>query len=29
MRDLIAAGATGLITDFPNRVRDVLQQTSA
>lgn len=25
MRELIAAGVTGLITDFPNRVRDLLQ----
>ena len=24
MRQLIAAGVTGLISDFPNRVRDVL-----
>jgi glycerophosphoryl diester phosphodiesterase len=29
MRALIAAGATGLITDFPNRVRDVLMEKSA
>lgn len=27
MRQLIAAGVTGLISDFPNRVRDVLLQT--
>lgn len=27
MRKLIAAGVTGLISDFPNRVRDVLLQT--
>jgi glycerophosphoryl diester phosphodiesterase len=26
MRQLIAAGVTGLITDFPNRVRDVLAE---
>lgn len=26
MRQLIAAGVTGLITDFPNRVRDVLTE---
>jgi glycerophosphoryl diester phosphodiesterase len=24
MRQLIAAGVTGVISDFPNRVRDVL-----
>jgi glycerophosphoryl diester phosphodiesterase len=26
MRQLIAAGATGLISDFPNRVRDILNE---
>ena len=28
MRQLIAAGVTGLISDFPNRVRDVLLEYS-
>ena len=28
MRQLIAAGVTGLISDFPNRVRDVLLESS-
>ena len=27
MKQLIAAGVTGLISDFPNRVRDVLQES--
>lgn len=29
MRQLIAAGATGLISDFPNRVREVLKEQDA
>lgn len=29
MRQLIAAGVTGLITDFPNRLRDVLAESDA
>jgi len=29
MRQLIAAGVTGLITDFPNRVRDALAESHA
>jgi len=26
MRQLVAAGVTGLISDFPNRVRDILEE---
>ncbi|MBL1262650.1 glycerophosphodiester phosphodiesterase [Methylomicrobium sp. RS1] len=29
MRQLIAAGVTGLISDYPNRVREVLDETAA
>jgi glycerophosphoryl diester phosphodiesterase len=29
MRQLIAAGVTGLISDYPNRVREVLDESTA